>query len=98
MRCIRDVWQLWLEQSFFCSMSMDHLHLHLLDTPATLWPAFGFEPRTSKDQTKPQDFLAGSKTFSSGSKPPAIDPWVTLTEHDLLLAVAGPGTTTTSLN
>lgn len=80
-------------------MSMDHLHLHLLDTPATVWPAFGFEPRTSKDQTKPQDSLAGSKPFSSAQNhPPLFDPWVTLTEHDLLLAVAGPGTTTTSLN
>jgi hypothetical protein len=75
MRCIRDVWQLWLEQSFFCSMSMDHLHLHLhlhlLDTPATLWPGFEVRTQTSnfedqdRDQTKPQDILAGAKGFSS---------------------------------
>jgi hypothetical protein len=52
-------------KSFFCSMSMDHLHLHLhlLDTPATLWPAFGFEPRTSKTKQSLKTFLQGLKRF-----------------------------------
>jgi hypothetical protein len=48
-------------KAFFCSMSMDHLHLHLLDTPATLWPAFGFEPRKTKQSLK--TFLQGLKRF-----------------------------------
>jgi hypothetical protein len=53
------------EQSFFCSMSMDHLHLHLhlLDTPATLWPAFGLEPRTSKTKQSLKTLLQGLKRF-----------------------------------